>query len=58
MKTSKLEMSHSSQLLPIDKEIYSAKGETTIKRLVGIDSTDSVVSVYQLRIERIKKRIS
>jgi hypothetical protein len=55
MKTSKLEISHSSQLPPIDKEIYSAKGESTIKRLAGKGSTDSVISDYQLRFEQIKK---
>jgi hypothetical protein len=55
MKTSKLEMSHSSQLPPIDKDIHSAKGESSFKRLAAKGSTDSVISEYQLRFEQIKK---
>lgn len=52
MKTSKLEMSHSSQLPPLDKELLSAKGDM---RKAPKGSTDSVISEYQLRFELIKK---
>jgi hypothetical protein len=52
MKTSKLELSHSSQLPPLDKELLSAKGRPGGR---GASSTDSVISEYQLRFEQIKK---
>lgn len=53
MKTSKLEISHSSQLPPIEKELHSAKGDP--RRPPKPSSTDSVISEYQLRFEQIKK---
>lgn len=55
MKTSKLEISHSSQLPPIDKELYSAKGDPNSKLRHPRGTTDSVISEYQLRFEQIKK---
>ncbi len=47
IRTAKLDISHSAQLPPLDKEPFSAKG-----RMKG---TDSVISDYQLRFQQIKK---
>ena len=58
IKTSKMEMSHSSQLPPLEKDIFSSKGETPIKRRdmgKSVTSTDNVISDYQLKFEQIKK---
>lgn len=53
MKTSKLEISHSTQLPPLDKELYSAKGEHHLRKVASNlgknSSTDNVISEYQLR---------
>lgn len=53
MKTAKLEVSHSSQLPPLEKELLSAKGRPGGRGPPS--STDSVISEYQLRFEQIKK---
>ena len=53
-----MEMSHSSQLPPLEKDIFSSKGETPIKRRdmgKSVTSTDNVISDYQLKFEQIKK---
>ena len=60
IKTSKIDISHSTQLPPIDKDLYSAKGETQIKKAASNfsrmgNSTDNVIADYQLQFEQIKK---
>lgn len=50
IKTTKFDISHSTQLPPIDKELYSAKGEPKKNfNNFGKNSTDNVISDYQLR---------
>lgn len=48
MKTSKLEISHSTQLPPLDKDLFSAKGEGPIRKAASNlgknTSTDNIIS--------------
>ena len=49
-------MSHSSQPPPLEKDLYSNKGESHMKkRDMGKSSTDNIISDYQLKFEQIKK---
>ena len=54
IKTSKMENSHSTQLPPLQKELYSAK-ESSIKKLGNKGSTDNIIAQYQLKFEQLKK---
>lgn len=53
MKTSKIEISHSTQLPPLEKDLYSAKGENAVRKAASNlgknSSTDNVISDYQLK---------
>lgn len=60
IKTSKIDISHSTQLPPIDKDVYSAKGQSQIKKgfnnlSKSSSSTDNIIADYQLRFQQIKK---
>ena len=57
IKTTKLDISHSAQLPPLEKDSYTGKGDPALKKLYsnGKGTTDSVISDYQLRFEQIKK---
>jgi len=60
IKTSKIDISHSTQLPPLDKDLYSVKGEMQMRKGASnlgkmSSSTDNVIADYQLRFEQIKK---
>ena len=59
MKTAKLENSHSTQLPPLEKQLYTAKGDNHIRKAAsGLGkntSTDNIISDYQLKFQQIKK---